>query len=412
MKRTNALIVGLVCAGGFFLSCSQPLLEETESVVHDTTPKGVATEYVKNMNMWANLSYGRSALDDAPCMDFLEDCDMQDEDGNSIKFSELDADVQKSIFEQYQNQEIEHATEVLEKDEELLEIIKIDNEALSSMRELANRSSAVNNSGGLFLSLYIKKRTSLLKQAEVAWNLEKSSSSERSSSSSKGDLVELHSNDLNPASVQKFKAAYKKGRVLICRDSSSVTSSGWGLYIGHAAMMSEDSWNPKWEEDGLSKTTISAWPNDGKSVTWKGKIDGVQKEPLAYWAGNSNGSAQHVKILQMRKKVVKIRWLWIFPYIWFDFSSSAGDADKAVRYAEEHVGTPYSLVGDIVDTVLLSGVLQEKWWTNSFYCSQIVWRSWVEANGNYDFSQCMPIIFPEHFELTFSTTPITEYKNY
>ena len=33
-------------------------------------------------------------------------------------------------------------------------------------------------------------------------------------------------------------------------------------------------------------------------------------------------------------------------------------------------------------------------------------------DGNYDFSQCMPIIFPEHFELTFSTTPITEYKNY
>lgn len=408
MKTTKKILLFAVSVL-VLSSCSQPLTEGASPVMHDSTPRGVATEYIRNMNVWANLSNGRSATDNTMCMDFLNDYDMQDEDGNAIDFASLDYDAKKRIFEEYQKQEIDYATEVLENDEELLEIIKLDNEAMGQMIQEAGRSVLVDNSPVLFLSRYMEKRRQLLEKAAAEEETLVSRSS--SSSSSSETTVELHADDLNPDSVRKFKEAYKKGRVLLCRDCSSVTSSGWGLYVGHAAMMSEDSWNPKWEEDGLSRTTISAWANDGKSVSWEGKIDGVQKEPLAYWAGKSEGSAQHVKILQMRKKTVKIRWLWIIPYIWFDFSSTAGDADVAVRYAESNIGKPYRLWVEIAD-FFVGGILQTKWWTDKFYCSQLVWRSWVEANGNYDFSQCMPLIFPEHFEMTSSATFITEYNNY
>lgn len=73
------------------------------------------------------------------------------------------------------------------------------------------------------------------------------------------------------------------------KDTSSSSSSS-GSYTGHASLMNGSSWQTSWKKDGLLKATITSSPKE-KSAQWIGKIDGVQYEPIGYWAGTSDGSA-------------------------------------------------------------------------------------------------------------------------
>ncbi|MBO5608555.1 MAG: hypothetical protein J5930_11815 [Treponema sp.] len=275
MKVEKMFTTLIVCSVMMFTSCIQAELDASGEVVLDSSPSGVASQYVKNLSVWANLSNGRSATNDTAYMDFLDNYEIRDEEGNLIVFSELDEETKIKLFEDYQNNEIAYATGVLENDEELLKIIQADNLAMEEMLKEVSRSAYVNNNGSVFLSRYIKRRKDHLQKLAKEWD-----SQNRSAATVTSGSIEITSGDLVESSVDAFKASYKKGRVLVSRDSSSAASSGVGLYFGHASMMHKDSWDETWEANGLCKTTISAWPDDGKTAHWEGKIDGVQEEPL------------------------------------------------------------------------------------------------------------------------------------
>lgn len=177
-------------------------------------------------------------------------------------------------------------------------------------------------------------------------------------------------------------------------------------------MMSEDNINEISKPN--QKTTISAWPKDNKTAKWDKKIDGVQNEPIGYWVGDSVSSAKNVYVLKMLKRVIKVKWKFILPIIyivWEDANSS--DANKAVNYANSKKKKPYSLTWGCLDTafVFLGVTSMSKWWDDSYYCSQLVLRSWADVSLLYDFTALNPIVFPHEFLLADNTRVITHYFN-
>ncbi len=63
-------------------------------------------------------------------------------------------------------------------------------------------------------------------------------------------------------------------------------------------------------------------------------------------------------------------------------------------------------------TYTFCNVAFSKWWIQSYYCSHIVWRSWVHADIRYDFSGPAPLVSPGMFELAGNKRIIKEYTNY
>ena len=113
-------------------------------------------------------------------------------------------------------------------------------------------------------------------------------------------------------------------------------------FSGHVGITKEKEWNNEWESNGLSKISYSAW-GDSKP-NWKGKINGVQEEPLGFWAGKSGSSARIVQVHQMCYPKIVVKFKWIFPYITIDYCPApSSDAQKAVAYAESQCGKPYDI---------------------------------------------------------------------
>ena len=174
------------------------------------------------------------------------------------------------------------------------------------------------------------------------------------------------------------------------------SSSSVGLpYVGHASMMSEDGWGHGWDTNGLAQTSVSSFPA-GKNSNWPGKVDGVQKEPLGLWAGNSGGSASQVSVYDVYKRV----WVWN----WFrsgfrDRRASDGEYDRAANNALSYRGKPYSW-----DFAF-------KWHTSRFYCSQLVWRGWYDVSWRYDTSWGFPWVSPMDIAASSKTSRVISFTN-
>lgn len=174
------------------------------------------------------------------------------------------------------------------------------------------------------------------------------------------------------------------------------SSSSMGLpYVGYASMMSEDGWGHGWDTNGLAQTSVSSFPA-GKSSNWPGKVDGVQKEPLGLWAGNSGGSASQVSVYDVYKRV----WVWN----WFrsgfrDRRASDGEYDRAANNALSYRGKPYSWDFGF------------KWHTSRFYCSQLVWRGWYDVSWRYDTSWGFPWVSPMDIAASSKTSRVISFTN-
>ena len=52
-----------------------------------------------------------------------------------------------------------------------------------------------------------------------------------------------------------------------------------------------------------------------------------------------------------------------------------------------------------------------KYYTGTFYCSQLVWHSWLSVGVKYDVCGLSPVVFPEHFRNSAYTRSVIDYQN-
>lgn len=398
--------IGFMCfllLGILFASCSQISDDVSNLENRNETTKEIAQKYVKYKNVWGNFEKGRSATAEQVNVypDFLFNIELYDENGNPIKFEDFSDEQKEQFYLAWQEEEVNHCVEVLEDNEELQKQVLLDNIAIEEALKTAERNAFVDNSYSLFLKKYLDVRKELLEKNSDSLNLA------RGSSSSYGEIT---SDCLNKRSLNKLRSIYRQGLVLYTADAAGSSTS---YFSGHAAITKEDKWNTNWDKDGLSTISYSAW-GDSKP-TWKDKSNGVQEEPIGFWAGTAESSANHVCVMQMCYPKVVVKFKWIFPYLTIDyFAAPKSDAERAVNFAEKQKGKPYDIAEDITVTLIDTSLIGSnivKWKTDNFYCSQLVWRSWVSVSPKYDFSGLRPLVLPADFELAPNTKILTTYYN-
>lgn len=205
---------------------------------------------------------------------------------------------------------------------------------------------------------------------------------------------EISSDCLVSNSIEIIKNNYQKGRILVCTDSDVGLDDK--IYIGHASIMSESLWNEKYETNGLEKCMFTSTPNSETASKWEGKTDGVQFEPIGYWAGNSESSANNVKILKVRNKI----WVWDWFNSHFSYpDASESEGSNAVDSVKCDEGKKYNWN------------FCWKWDTNSYYCSQLVWKAWSNVSNAYDLSWSLFWVSPSDLVCSEKTVEIASFKN-
>lgn len=390
-------IIFIICCIFIILSCKQNVVEEV-----DLTNEEIAQKYIESRIVFDNVENGRNVLDLETVPNFLFNLNLVDDDENPILLNDLPPEQQNLFYEGWKKVMSDYVTEQIEEDDDVKDALILEAEIYDKMLSSQRNSLDEPVDAQKFYEKYFK-----IREKEISKNLKRNGELARSSSD--GTIT---NSPLVASSAKILQKEYKKGRVFI--NSTGTFSS---LYIGHAAIMSEDAWNKDWEKDGLSQATFSAWPD--KNVSWPDKKNGAQKEPIGYWAGNCSGSATKVGIYEMRR----VDWKWSaltlltgIP-ITVKKEPTKVEIDAAVNYAKtksdlnENYGKyPYNMGNSIVTT--LAGIpAGSKWWDSTCYCSQLVWRSWCEANMSYDFSGAAPVIAPIDFTVTTYTKKITDYSN-
>ncbi|MBR6079038.1 MAG: hypothetical protein IKP60_02640 [Treponema sp.] len=359
LKITRKLmVVATFCM--CILGCRNGIDTDSVTYIGEKDSKSIATDYVKKIFSLNNVAASRSA-EGNEYPEFLYELQIEDAQGNPIYFKNM-PDEEKEAFSKYwTEQTIENISKKLEGDPELAEMVFLENEAFYTT---LGSSSGSRAAAGLdyekFGELYGKNLSNILKR-------EYGTQEARAASAGVADIT---SDCLVPNSISAFRNNYKKGRILICQDSNSSSASS---YIGHASIMCKDYWDSKFDRDGFEKTTMTSSPKD-MSAQWPGKIDGVQYEPIGYWAGNAPGSAGSVKILEAQGQ----RWVWD----WFrsgfrPYATSDEQGSMAANYAMAQEGKPYII--PLIPTAV-------KWREDTFYCSQLVWRAWYNVSSDFDVS--------------------------
>lgn len=179
---------------------------------------------------------------------------------------------------------------------------------------------------------------------------------------------------MNRASrLSNLKKYYKYGRVISGGTSSLVN------FAGHVSITTGGEGTPavRWSDtwDNSHKFSVSAYGNYGSSVEssnrdrFEGAANGVIYEPLGMWLGIGSGAAPSLSYY----KVGDYYWKWDWGNTGFKFSEASDSSHrKAAEYAIRQVGKDYNFF------------VFNKFWTDSFYCSSLVWRSWYQVNTKYD----------------------------
>ncbi|GAB6091503.1 hypothetical protein JCM12856_30970 [Spirochaeta dissipatitropha] len=158
---------------------------------------------------------------------------------------------------------------------------------------------------------------------------------------------------------------YRKGRVLttISDGSSSSSSSSVVAIGGHASIMSRNSISNSISDS--ANIAVSAWPDN----RWEGLSDGVQYERFELWL-NSDRHGRTVRGVTALR-VGERKWVWNWAnsgYVYTEASTSKHNS--AGNYAIAQIGKPFNWI------------IPNKWTTDAFYCSQLVWRAWQQQGYN------------------------------
>lgn len=368
-KKCFKLLLGMLFFSFMLFSCENDVNEKTEISSIET----VASTYVSNMFESMNILKPRNSMENL-VEEFFSNMDIEDEHGNKICFSDL-SELEKDLLKSdWTEGFIDDLTNKLKEDDGLLELIQIENEAF-------NNATKISRNKNLSQEDFIKKLMSEFERL----------STKKQTRNSSGKLKDIENDKINTSSVQKLKSVYKKGRVLVSKDSSS-SSSGFG----HASIMNYDKWNPAWDNNMILKATMTSSPIE-KGGNWDGKIDGVQEEPIGVWCGTSEGSAKNVSVLDVGKS--KFVWKWFESY-WSFTNASNSDYVKAANNASDKKDKPYSEWHEMVN----------KKNTNSYYCSQLVWRAWYDVSSEYDLSS-VSYVLPSHLITSKRSRLVTSYSN-
>lgn len=365
-KKYLKILLGVLVLSAILFSCKNNIDEEGDI----NTVEIVASTYVANMFESMNVLKPRNSSENLE-EDFFSNMDIEDENGNKIYFSDLSVSEKELLKSDWIEGYIDDLTNQLEEDNGLLELIQIENEAFkNTIRTSRNKNLSQDD--------FIIRLMSEFERLNVKKNSRNSSEK----------LKDIEKDKINTSSVQKLKSAYKKGRVLVSKDSST-SSSGFG----HASIMNYDKWNPAWENNMILKATMTSSPIE-KGGNWDGKIDGVQEEPIGAWCGTSEGSAKTVSILDVGKS--KFVWKWFKSY-WSFTNASNNDYIKAANNAIDEKGKPYELPVNKKNT-------------DAYYCSQLVWRAWYDVSNEYDLSSTF-FVLPSHLITSKNSRLVTSYSN-
>lgn len=341
----------------------------------------ISTETVEKLITMDKMFSYNEEIDLYPSV--LNEITIEDEDGNPLFFKDFSPEEKKVFYEDWKQNLCDELLEKLEKDDGLAEIYNMENEAFSETLNSPQGERCVKNfNPEKFIRLYEKNL-----QKKIKLDTERAASK-------KGEIT---SGCLKSSSVETFKKYYQKGNFLVCKDTSSSSSSS-GSYTGHASLMNGSSWQTSWEKDGLLKATITSSPKE-KSAQWIGKIDGVQYEPIGYWAGTSDGSAKKVSIYKVQhvKKVKKS----VFKTETVKTDVTSSERNAAVSKAETYKGKDYSWL------------YIDKWREDKIYCSQLVWKSWYSVASDCDLSLGSAVVFVSPSDLTKSSSAycLVSYTN-
>lgn len=339
-----AIIVFISCQNGFNVKISED---------NEVSPSSIAESYVSKVTSIDKI-FSRSA-NSQDYSDIFYSMEIEDEEGNKINFADFSDEEKKIFIEDWKSEYIEELTQKFIADPDLAEMVNLENEAFYATLESSSGSRAIKSyDTEKFLEIYEKQLSKIAKQNSNARAVATSN--------------EITSDCLVSSSVENFKNNYQKGNFLVCKDSSSSSSSS---YIGHASMMYYETFQDEWKTNGLANATITSSPQS-KSAQWTGKTDGVQYEPIGYWAGNSSGSANKVSIFKVQG--IKKTWRLFRKTVTKYNAPSDQERAKAVSNADSNLGKAYNRN------------FFAKWKTDKFYCSQLVWRAWYDIDSKYDLS--------------------------
>ena len=281
MKRT--CFIFLVILGGItnLISCRNDFQLQD----YDTQSKeSIAESYIMNLLYGDAICAGR-CLGEEKYPAFFDEIEILDDDNQTISFSDFSEEEKEMFYEVWKEHETLLLLEKFEEDEDLAYFTYINNIAFD---RALNRSSRNANTQCINIDSFVNnlckeiehiKRDFDKNEARLSSSTEKgttstsagtsgtssssssSNSSGSSSSSSSGSSgkkgKEIKRNNIVPSSVEKYKENYRRGNILICKDSSS--SSSGSSFFGHAAIMSESKWNSIWDGNGLAPTSIGSW---------------------------------------------------------------------------------------------------------------------------------------------------------
>lgn len=361
-----------------FVSCQNQFYNKVikEELSLEKTPETVATEYFKKLESLDSMQTSRTISSVVPS--FIENMEIETANGKAMLVSELPQDEQEMLYKIWLEQSISELTKKLSSDEDLLTLVNIENTAFYMTIDNSRSANNSNFSAEKFLKKYQKNLSSITNVYETS----------RSASQNK----EITKDCLVKNSVDILKANYKKGYILICTDTTSSSASS---FIGHSSIMAFDTWQSVWEEDGLARMTITAYPKN-MNAKWECKTNGVQLEPIGLWAGNSGSSANKVKLFSVQKE----KWVWNWFNSGFQYTPAPdSDYNSATEYALAQIGKPYnwSFIKDL---------------DSAFCCSSLIYKSWKRISNDYDMS--LPVLFwvaPSDIANSNKTVLVTSFNN-
>lgn len=374
MKKNNLFL--LFGVGIMFAGCSSNVDYDNAILDLELSEKStneIAAEYVQNQLKMDFMCSSRD-LKNEEYPPMLYDLSIVDDDGNELFFADFSDELKKDFYSIWKDVEVNTLVLKLEENPPVQEMLKLENKAFELTEQ--NCSRRVCNNPEAFIAKYAENMELLLNKSKAR------------------NVVtggEITKDCLVQDSVNKFKANYKKGRVVVSPDSSSASSA---FATGHASMMCESVWNTSWNINGLGKATITAFPINNGS-TWEGKIDGVQYEPIGMWAGNSSGSSEHTSIYNVGRSTFV--WNWFKSYYAFS-NASDEDYNNAADYAIANERKPYNWNFGLKDR------------EDKFYCSQLCYKAWKKQSKDYDISMGL-IASPANIVTSHNVSLVAAYSN-
>ncbi len=333
----------------------------------------IAAKYIENSEKIDRMCYARNL--DAAYPEILYSLYIVDENDNELSFSSFTDEEKEAFYSFWKETEVNNLVEKLDENSSLAEMLLVENKAFEMTEENASRSLMENPEA--FFERYQKNLQKVLPTDTFR--------------AANGNMT-ITKDCYVTSSVNKMHANYKKGRLLVCTDSSSSSGSS---FVGHASIMHNKKWEDSWNTNALGRATVTSYPKD-KNAKWEGKTDGVQYEPIGIWAGNSSGSSKNVSIYNVGHG----KWVWNWAKSHYEFENAPDTAyEAAADFAISQIGKGYNWnFGD-------------KDMESKYYCSSLCYKAWRKQSSKYDVSMGF-IASPANIASSHNTKSICSYSNY